>query len=515
MFCLQRQKIVIVGSGLAAYVLASESWQHSDVTILTKNTTNDSNSIRAQGGIAAAVSSKDQWHLHAEDTLKAGVFHNHQKAVETLAKEGKQVVKSLLQQGFPADRNQHGELLLGREGAHSERRIIHAGGDQTGKYLIHFYQQILQGKITIIEGQLAVDCVIEAGECKGIITMDQDNQLHTYTADHIVLATGGFGALYETTSNDPSATGDGIAIAYRAGARVSDLEFVQFHPTMLATQAPYNDLISEAVRGEGAILVDQNGREIMKGAHPLENLAPRDIIARVMMTELTKGNRLYLDIHQIKNFQTKFPFIKSVCEKNNIDWQQGLIPVNPGAHFTMGGVETDLQGRTNIPRLYAIGEVACTHVHGANRLASNSLLEGLVFATRLADYLKTQSSVPSSSISLVQPLHHRFHHPDLHTLRKQMTNHVGINRSESGLNEMLEWLVKFTIIQDNYLSRYTTSRDQIQMQHHLQVAQLVTKAARKRIESRGAHYRVDYPFKSEQWENKRITYQLTKQGVTV
>ncbi|WP_208590339.1 L-aspartate oxidase [Gracilibacillus suaedae] len=512
---MKRQKIIIVGSGLAAYVLASKLWQHNDVTILTKNTTQHSNSIRAQGGIAAAIAAKDQWQLHVEDTLKAGVFHNHQKAVETLVKEGKQVVTNLLQQGFLADRDHHGELLLGREGAHSERRIIHAGGDQTGKYLIYFYQQLLQGKIAIIEGQLAVECVMEGGECKGIMTMGHDNQLHTYTADHIVLATGGFGALYDTTSNDPSATGDGIAIAYRAGAKVSDLEFVQFHPTMLATQAPYNDLISEAVRGEGAILVDQNDREIMKGAHPLENLAPRDIVARVMMTELTKGHQLYLDIHQIKNFQTKFPFIKSVCEKNNIDWQQGLIPVKPGAHFTMGGVETDLRGRTNIPRLYAIGEVACTHVHGANRLASNSLLEGMVFATRLADYLTTQSSVSFSNIPVNQRLHHTFHHPDLDRLRKQMTNHVGINRSESGLKQMTEWLEKFTLIQENHLTSYVLSRGQIQMQHHLLVAQLVTKAARKRLESRGAHYRVDYPFKSEQWRNKSITFQLTKQGVTV
>ncbi len=514
-FILRRQKIVIVGSGLSAYVLASKLWQSADIIIITKYSTEHSNSIRAQGGIAAAISAKDQWQLHGEDTLKAGVFHNHQVAVETLVKEGQQVVKSLLQQGFQADRNQQGELELGREGAHSQRRIIHAGGDQTGKYLINFYQELLQGKITIIEGQLAVDCVVDDGECKGIITIDQQNQIHTYTADHTVLATGGFGALYDTTSNDLSTTGDGIAIAYRAGAIVSDMEFVQFHPTMLATQAQHNDLISEAVRGEGAILVDQDKREIMKGIHPLENLAPRDIVSRVIMTEITKGNKVFLDINNVKKFPIKFPFINSVCEKNNIDWQQGVIPVKPGAHFTMGGVETDLLGRTNIPRLYAIGETACTHVHGANRLASNSLLEGMVFATRLADYLQTQSGLFFNKVSDSQPVQITSQHPDINQLRKRMTNHAGINRNETGLKKMLEWLDKFTIIQENYLSSYTLSREQVQIQHHLLIAQLVTEAARKRTESRGAHYRVDFPYEREQWKNKNITFQLTKQGVSV
>ncbi|MGN8645640.1 L-aspartate oxidase [Gracilibacillus sp. HCP3S3_G5_1] len=512
---MQRQKIVIIGSGLSAYVLASKLWRYAEVTILTKNSTQDSNSIRAQGGIAAVISPKDQWQFHVDDTLKAGAFHNHRIAVEILVKEGQKVVRGLLGQGFPADRDQHGALMLGREGAHSERRIVHAGGDQTGKYLINFYQNYLKGKITIKEGHLAVGCIVEGGECKGITTIDQQDQYHHFSADHTVLATGGFGSLYENTSNDPSTTGDGIAIAYRAGAHVSDLEFVQFHPTMLATQTSYNDLISEAVRGEGAILVDQNYREIMKGVHPLENLAPRDIIARVMMTELTKGNQIYLDISNIKNFQTTFPFITSICERDNIDLKQGMIPVKPGAHFSMGGVETDLLGRTNIPRLYAIGEVACTHVHGANRLASNSLLEGMVFATRLAEYLKEQSCLTFYKIPERQPFPIAIRQPDLKQLRKKMTDNVGINRDEKGLKTMLDWLGEFTILSEEDLSTYRLSHNQVQLQHHLLVALLVTKAASKRTESRGAHYRIDYPNESSYWKNKSITFQLTKQGVSV
>ncbi|MGP4041723.1 L-aspartate oxidase [Gracilibacillus sp. D59] len=512
---MQRQKIVIVGSGLAAYVLASKLWQHADVTIITKNTTKHSNSIRAQGGVAAAISAKDQWQLHLEDTLKAGMYHNHQIAVKTLVKEGKEVVENLLQQGFPADRDQQGNILFGREGAHSQRRIIHAGGDQTGKYLINFYQKFLQGKIAIKEGQLAVDCIVERGECKGITTIDQHDQYHTIIADHTVLATGGFAALYDTTSNDPSTTGDGIALAYRAGANVTDLEFVQFHPTMLAIKTQHNDLISEAVRGEGASLVDQDYRAIMKGIHPLENLAPRDIVARAIMEEITKGNHIFLDIRKIKNFQTKFPFINSVCEMNNIDLHRGMIPVKPGAHFTMGGVETDLLGRTNVSRLYAIGEVACTHVHGANRLASNSLLEAMVFATRLANYLQSQPLLSSTKIQKVQQLQFTSQDPDLDQLRTRMTVNVGINRDETRFKNMLEWLDKFTIIEENCLSVFGLSRKQVQMQHHLLVARLVTKAARQRTESRGAHHRVDYPYQSEQWKNKSITFQLTKQGVSV
>src|SRR5699024_1700018 len=232
----------------------------------------------------------------------------------------------------------------------------------------------------------------EAGVCKGLVTIDTSNQYHSYSADAVVLATGGYSALYDTTSNDETVTGDGISIAYRAGAQVTDLEFVQFHPTMLSTKAEQTYLISEAVRGEGAKLIDQHERSIMTGVHKAKDLAPRDIVSRAIANEQVRGHKIYLDIRSISNFTTKFPFITSVCEKHNISAEDGLIPIKPGAHFTMGGVVTNSNGETAVPGLYAIGEVACTHVHGANRLASNSLLEGIVFANRLADHLLLQSS---------------------------------------------------------------------------------------------------------------------------
>ncbi|GAE92596.1 L-aspartate oxidase [Gracilibacillus boraciitolerans JCM 21714] len=271
-----RQKIVIIGAGIAAHVLASKLFKDSDVTMITKGKWHHSNSYRAQGGVAAAIAADDSWQQHFDDTIQAGVYHNNEAATELLVKEGKTLLEMLLNKGFPADRNLNGSISLGREGAHSKRRIIHAGGDQTGKYMMQFYQQILRNNINLIEDQLAVDCVMENGRCRGIITIDPQNQYIFHSADQVVLATGGYGGIFETTSNDETITGDGIAIAYRAGAKLSDLEFVQFHPTMLTLPEGRNFLISEAVRGEGgARLIDQSGRYIMDGIHPQVDLAPK------------------------------------------------------------------------------------------------------------------------------------------------------------------------------------------------------------------------------------------------
>ncbi|SHN09023.1 L-aspartate oxidase [Gracilibacillus kekensis] len=511
-----QQKVVIIGAGIAAHALANQLYSQFDVTMITKKKWKNSNSFRAQGGVAAAIASNDHWRIHLEDTLKAGVYHNDKALTELMVKEGQSILKTLLRQGFPADKDVSGQLLLGKEGAHSKRRIIHAGGDQTGKYVIQYYQRILQNKIHIIENQLAVDCVIENGHCTGIITIDNKEQYVFHPADHVVLATGGYGAIYDTTSNDETTTGDGISIAYRAGAAISDLEFVQFHPTMLSVPEKQNILISEAVRGEGAILIDREGRAIMKDQHPQKDLAPRDVISRIVTAEISKGKEIFLDISKVKNFPQRFPFITSICERYNIDWKKGTIPIQPGAHFTMGGVETNEHGETSIPRLYAVGEVACNYVHGANRLASNSLLEGIVFATRLAELIRNQKPLTSSTTA---PVTHRaaissFALPEKADLRKRMTAFVGINRKSNTLRKMSDWLGQYTIIKDQPLYNISLSKKQIELQHMLLVANLVTNAAESRTESRGAHYRIDYPDSVVSWREKRIYHQL-KRGVVV
>ncbi|WP_058307260.1 L-aspartate oxidase [Gracilibacillus massiliensis] len=511
-----RQKVVIIGAGIAAHVLASKLYSHADVTMITKKKWNNSNSFRAQGGVAAAIATNDHWRMHLEDTLKAGVYHNNQAITELLVKEGQAILKTLLGQGFPADKDMSGQILLGKEGAHNKRRIIHAGGDQTGKYVIQYYQQLLRNKVTLIENQLAVDCVIEEGCCRGIITIDNKEEYIFHQADHVVIATGGYSAIYDTTSNDETTTGDGIAIAYRAGAAISDLEFVQFHPTMLSIPEKQNFLISEAVRGEGAILIDRDGKAIMEGRHPQKDLAPRDVVSRVITSEIFNGNDIFLDINHVNHFSQRFPFITSICERYNIDWKKGIIPVQPGAHFTMGGVETNEHGETSIPRLYAVGETACNYVHGANRLASNSLLEGIVFATRLADFIRNQKPLTSSTAASITQKEDMgsFALPEKAVLRKRMTAFVGINRESNSLRKMSDWLSQFIIIKDKQLYHHSFSKKQIELQHMLLVASLVTKAAEIRTESRGAHYRTDYPALVATWREKRVYHQL-KRGVEV
>ncbi|UOQ47313.1 L-aspartate oxidase [Gracilibacillus caseinilyticus] len=512
---MSKPTVIIVGAGLSAFVLASKLYQQAEVTIITKKSIHKSNSIRAQGGIAAAIAKQDHWRWHLMDTLQAGNYHNQPQAAEILVKQGQHLVKELLKQGFPADCNAEGSPLLGKEGAHSHRRIVHAGGDQTGKYLLHYFQSALIDKINIIEEQSAVDCIVEERCCTGITTIDTNDHYHTYSADHIVLATGGAGGIYETNTNDRTVTGDGIAIAYRAGASLTDLEFIQFHPTMLVTSDTSNELVSEAVRGEGAVLVDQDGNRIMKGKHERLDLAPRDVVSRIIEQALHERNTIYLDISSVSDFRQKFPSISTACEKHNIEWQSGKIPVKPGAHFTMGGVETDLVGRTSITGLFAIGEVACTHVHGANRLASNSLLEGLVFATRLAEEILVPVSRKCSNVTKTIPLYTSVDMPSKDMIQDKMSRHVGINREGSSLKEMLNWLDGYTVLKDEQLSSYSLTKEQCEIQHMLLTAQLITKAAYERTESRGAHFRIDFPDASPEWKQKYIRWNFHRQGVEI
>jgi L-aspartate oxidase len=379
--------VLIIGSGIASLTVAAKLCKEKNVVIITKKKIRNSNSMLAQGGVAVAIAEDDHWKSHFDDTMNAGCYANREEMVELLVKEGQRTIQSLIKEGMAFDRDEEGNLLLGKEGAHRARRILHAGGDRTGAFLTEYMIKRVQEHATIIEDETVIDLIVRNKTCVGVITRTEEGNVQKYVAQHIVLATGGIGGIYRYTSNAQVITGDGLAMAYRAGCELEDLEFVQFHPTMLYVNGYACGLVSEAVRGEGAILVTSTGGRVMQGVHEMEDLAPRDIVSREIYQRLLQKERVFLDISMITHFEKRFPAITELCHRHDISVEEGLIPVVPGAHFHMGGIKTNQHGETSISRLYAVGEVACQGVHGANRLASNSLLEGLVYGSRLGELL--------------------------------------------------------------------------------------------------------------------------------
>ncbi|MRX71406.1 L-aspartate oxidase [Bacillus lacus] len=505
---MPQSDILIIGSGLAALAIAYHTHMHKNVTIITKKSLKDSNSVMAQGGIAVPISSEDSWKAHYKDTMEAGCFHNSSKAVEHLIKEGLCEVKALIEAGMNFDRDERGRVLLGKEGAHGCNRILHAGGDATGKKLIEFFLKKLKEKVSFIEDETAVELIVDRGYCSGATVRDRDGNMKYRYAEATIIATGGFGSLYSQTSNCPSLTGDGLAMAYKAGAELADLEFVQFHPTMLYINGETKGLISEAVRGEGAFLVDENGRRIMEGVHPFQDLAPRDVVSRAIFQQMESGKSIFLNISTVKNFRERFPTITNLCEQHSISLEKGLLPVAPGMHFAMGGISTDLNGRTSVAALYAAGEAACTGVHGANRLASNSLLEGLAFARSIANHIvKTPGQGYCRAVKKEQKL--PIDTPQLPSqkeIQEMMARYVGIQRNEAGLLKAVGWFQGYTN-QKNFwrfnVKEFTS--EQTAVYHMLISGYLVSRSALQRTESRGAHFRTDFPFADEEaWRGKQI-----------
>ncbi|MFD2370188.1 L-aspartate oxidase [Brevibacillus sp. GCM10020057] len=499
----KKTKVAIIGAGIAGLYTALQASEYADVVLISKKGLDDSNTRWAQGGIAAVTAKSDSPALHRQDTLIAGAGLCSYDAVEVLVNEGPDRLKELIAYGTEFDKDETGQYELTQEGAHSKRRILHANGDATGAEIVRALSArvLEQPNITVLENHFAIDVVTQGDECVGVIVRQPDGEIFFLEADATVLATGGAGQLYRYTTNPEIATADGIGIAYRAGARIKDVEFIQFHPTALYYPGAPRFLISEAVRGEGAILRNSNGERFMDKYHPQKELAPRDVVARAIVSEMEKANstHVFLDIthESADKIKHRFPTIYQFCLQYGLDMVTDWIPVAPACHYIMGGVETDLHGETSTKRLFACGEASCTGVHGANRLASNSLSEAVVFGHRIAERIRQLPALP-----VIEPLVVTSPQRQLCTagtreqrvkLQKLMLRYVGVKRDEKGLQKALEELERMA---ENY-QEIPVEQEDFEYLNLLSAAVLTTRAALLREESRGGHYRNDFPEKDD------------------
>ncbi|KTD02582.1 L-aspartate oxidase [Fluoribacter gormanii] len=516
--------VLVMGTGLAGlqYCLQLISLQpRLKIALISKAEAIECNSRYAQGGIAAVFSAEDSLESHISDTLVAGDGLCYLPAVEFIIRQGPDIIKQLGQYNVHFKQDNNGNFHLAKEGGHSHRRIFNCG-DQTGLSITQIMNQLArqQHQIHFFEHHVAVNLITHyhphrtdiQGEILGAYVLDcAANKIHTFLANCVVLATGGAGKTYRYTTNPMVATGDGVAMAYRAGARVGNMEFYQFHPTLLHHHSLNNFLISEAVRGEGALLKNaETGERFMKHYAPEQmELATRDVVARAIFSEIERSQMgyVYLDItHQSKEFLKKrFPQIYATLLSIGIDMSQDMIPVVPAAHYQCGGILTDIDGRTDLKRLYAIGEVAFTGLHGANRLASNSLLEALVMGSNAARCTLKDISAPWkysdhipnwSAPSEVNTRRASQINAQWRGLRGEMTSYAGIVRTEAGLEDLLQLIMKRKKIIEEYYWRHCITRDFIELRNIILNAELIVRAALARRESRGGHFREDYPNKN-------------------
>jgi L-aspartate oxidase len=497
-----RTRFLVVGSGVAGLQTAWRASEFGEVLLLTKRSLFDSATSYAQGGIAAALGAGDSPELHRRDTLAAGAALCDAAAVEVLVEEGPARVRELQAAGAEFDLDHDtGRLQLGREAAHSRKRIVHAHGDQTGVEVARTLVSRVRrsARIRVLEKARVLDLIVHRGECAGV-TASVRGAATEIIADATVIAAGGCGQVYRYTTNPVVATGDGYAIAHRAGVTLADMEFVQFHPTALDTPENPLALISEAVRGEGATLVNESGVRFMRKLHRMAELAPRDIVSRAIARQQRSGHRVFLDARkQSRTFSRRFPGILALCQARGIDPRRNLIPVTPAAHYMMGGIVTDLRGRSSMRRLHAVGEVSRTGVHGANRLASNSLLEGLVFAERAArDIAEVDPlrSLPKRREWRVPVLEDRGAAQVAADLTREiMWRDAGVIRSAAGLRYASERLRDIEV----RLPMGATEEENL-----VQTARLIVEGALRRRESRGGHYRSDYPRPKGSWRGRHV-----------
>jgi len=498
--------VIVIGAGIAGLFTALRAANESQsVVMITKKTLLDSNTRYAQGGIAAVISEDDSPEYHLQDTLIAGAGLCDREAVDVLVHEGPLGVEHLVKLGTQFD-IENGAYALTQEGAHSQRRILHANGDATGYEIVRALSEkaIAEPSIEVWDNHFVIDLVTAEGVCYGAIVQKNNGERILLRGKATILCSGGAGQLYRYTTNPEVATGDGVAIAYRAGANIRDMEFTQFHPTSLCYPGAPRFLISEAVRGEGAYLRNIKGERFMEKYHEQQELAPRDIVARAIVSEMeeTKSTFVYIDItHQSEQLiKHRFPTIYKYCLEYGLDLTSDWIPVAPAMHYMMGGVQTDLNGETNIARLFACGEVSSTGVHGANRLASNSLSEAIVFGQRIVDRITKLDSVGMMP-SIVYKTERQPHamQPFVERrlkLQKVMVRYTGLKRNREGLQRGLEELNRQRTIFDTVLME----REEFEFANMLTCALLTTSSALYREESRGGHYREDFPHRDdERW----------------
>jgi L-aspartate oxidase len=508
--------LLIIGGGLAGLRAALAADPRLSVLVITKDSIRQSNSNYAQGGIAGVLDPEDRFENHVADTLRAGGDLCDEGVVEMVVREGPERIHELIAWGAKFD-EESGGLALGREGGHSHDRIVHALGDATGREVMRAVIQRVNSlpNLETWQNTCTLDLLTSGGACRGALVWNESHGKTLVWAKQTILATGGAGQVYRETTNPEVATGDGHALAYRAGAELRDMEFMQFHPTVLYIAGSSRNLITEAMRGEGALLVDRNGVRFMPEYDDRAELAPRDIVSRAIVTQMekTRHPNVYLDLSHLdpQRVRTRFPGIAAVCAEFGIDITRDPIPVRPGAHYMIGGVTVDHQGRTTLPGLWAAGEVTSSGLHGANRLASNSLLEGLVYgahagegASRAAEAIEDDYHALPLANAAVPDIGEPLDLADIrNSLKSLMWRDVGVRRNRPELAEATEMIDRWC---GYVLNRQFANPSGWQLQNMLCVARLMVRAALAREESRGVHLRTDFPKTDNQHWRRHISF---------
>ena len=506
--------VLIIGTGAAGLRAAVAAAELGHVLVLTKGKLTHSNTYDAQGGIAAVLDSADTVESHVRDTISCAAGIGDEEVIRNVVGKAPAAVNEMIQWGLPADR-ENGRVAMGREGGHSASRIVHAHGDATGKYLAETLIARVHAtpNIKTYQDCFVVDLLTDEGVVLGALTFHHRYGLQMMWAKQTILAGGGAGQLWRETTNPPSATADAVAMAFRAGAELADMEMMQFHPTTLYIAGATRALISEAVRGEGAYLVDRTGYRFMADYHPLGELAPRDAVSQAILSQMAKTNftNVYLDVRHIgrERFQKRFPHISRICQDFDIDPDKDLIPVHPAAHYMVGGVRVDSVGRSSLEGLWAAGEASCTGLHGANRLASNSLLEALVYG-QTAGRLAAEAAQVGNSRLTARALDSKTPRSERtsldladirNSLRAIMWRNVGIVRTAARLGETAEIIA--------FWGRYVMDKEFFdpagwEVQNMLTAAWMVVECATRRTETRGVHCRSDFPHSDPAWQRRQV-----------
>lgn len=513
--------ILVIGGGLAGLRAANSVESNQSVLVVTKDQLRESSSNYAQGGIAGVLDPEDCFESHVADTLAAGGNLCDPEIVDMVIREGPRQIEELVRWGTRFDQTE-GELSLGREGGHSRERIVHAQGDATGKEVMRAVISRTREtpNIEIWENTFTIDLLTYEGRCRGALIMNGHEQPVMVWAKETILCTGGSGQIYRESTNPPVATGDGSALAYRAGAQLRDMEFVQFHPTVLYIAGSSRSLITEAVRGEGAYLVDTNGDRFMPEYDQRAELAPRDVVSQaiIQQMELTKHTNVYLDLSHLDSdhVRSRFPGIAEICATFGLDITSDRIPVRPGAHYMVGGVTVDRQGRTSLPGLWAAGEVSSSGLHGANRLASNSLLEGLVYgahAGEAASRAAAEQPTRMAALPIQQAIHSHTQSFDVAdvrvSLKSLMGRLAGVQRQAAGLREAADSIRSFAAY---VMHHQFDTVEGWELQNMLLTASCIVDAALARSESRGVHFRRDFPGPDDENWRRHLTLQIDVEG---